>query len=246
MSKVKSSRHNFTALAVVLSLLTMAQSVTMSHATANPPVQRSTSAAVSFDNEVRVFDRFVDDWANIFKQQGVLSKKGVIKSAEFDAFKSSSEGLRNRCSEFQTAIRDFVQKLKDADRWNGLDDELLAKTNNQKLRSSFRDTGGPKRLLAEASSNFCSGAASEITGPIESLRRKLSAQVRDLSFDQGMVRVSYVPQPPEFGKGFRCLGSIIRVYGRMAIGDKNYEQSQAYKNWDCFCFDECSTGGAAT
>jgi len=195
---------------------------------------------------VRVLDRFVDDWANVFKQQVVLNKKGAITSGEFDAFKSSSERLKNRCSEFQTAIRDFVQKLKDADRWNGLDDELLAKTNNQRLRSSFSDTGGPKRLLAEASSNFCGGAASEITGPIESLRRKLSAQVRDLSFDQGMVRVSYAPEPPMFQKGFRCLGSIIRVYGRMVIGDKNYEQSQAFKNWDCFCFDECSSGAAAT
>lgn len=241
MRKVKSSRHNLTALAVVLSLLTMAQNVTMSQATASPSVQRSTSNVVNLDNEVRVLDRFVDDWANIFKQHGVLNKRAAITSGEFDAFKSSSEGLRNRCSEFQTAIRDLVQKLKDADRWNALDDELLAKTNNQKLISSFRETGGPKRLLAEASSSFCSGTTSEITGPVESLRRKLSAQVRDSSFDQGLVRVSYAPEPPVFQKAFRCLGSIARVYGRMIIGDKNYENSQAYKNWDCFCFDTCSS-----
>lgn len=142
MRKVKPNRRNLTTLAVVLSLLTMIQSVTMSHATANPSVQRNTSTVVSLDNEVRVLDGFGDDWAKVFRQQGELSKKGSITRAEFDAFNSSSERLRNRCSEFQTAVRNIVQKLKDADRWNGLDDELLAKINDQKLKSIFSDTGG--------------------------------------------------------------------------------------------------------
>ena len=87
MRKAKFNRY-LTGLAVVLSL-TMIQSVTLSYATTKPPVQRSSSTVVSFDKEVRVLEGFMDDWASVFKQQGVLSKRAAITSPEFDTFKSS-------------------------------------------------------------------------------------------------------------------------------------------------------------
>src|SRR6185436_11767425 len=112
---------------------------------------------VRLDSELRVLDSFLDDWLKVYKQNRVLSRKAAVSRTEFDAFKSSSEDIKSRCFDFQRAIRDVVKKLKDADRWNGLDDEVVAKTgDDQKLRSELRDSGGLKHLLEDASSTFCS------------------------------------------------------------------------------------------
>jgi hypothetical protein len=193
-------------------------------------------------------DSFLDDWVKVYKQQTVLSRKASVSHTEFDSFKSSSENIKSRCSDFQRALRDVIKKLKDADRWNGLDDEVLAKTaDDQKLRSELRDSGGLKRLLEDASSTFCSQAEAEITSPIESLRPKLSSQVQDSFVDPGapdyrlrMVRANYNPTPFMFTKGVRCIGATIRVAVHLVFTGTSGPAGGAHGNRECFCFDNCS------
>jgi len=214
----------------------------MARAKTDPPPQRTAVPNINLDGELRVLDGFTDDWLKLHKQQIVLSKKASISNNEFSTFKSSSEGLKNRCSQFQTAIRDVSKKLKESGQWNSLDDDLLARTSNEKFKSAVRENGGAKRILEDASSQFCSQAEREITEPIDRLRPKLSAQVQDLFLDQRTQtpKISHHAPVPVFKYALRCTGSIIRILGRMVVGKDQFE-GQAYKNWECFCLEECGT-----
>lgn len=246
MKKAELNWRKSTALCAVLAL-TFIQSLSMTRATTSPPPLNTASTDAGFNSELRTLDSFYDDWLKLYQQHKVLSKKATVTSSEFNAFKSSSEGLKSRCSDFQQAIRDIINKLKEAGRWNGLDDEVLAKTTDQGLKSDLREAGGLKKLLEAAASQFCSQAEDEITNPIESLRQKLSAQVQDLFFDQAaqdyrlrMVRVSYDPATPMVTKPVRCLGATIRVAVHLVVATHS---GPANSNRHCFCFDDC---GAAT
>lgn len=244
MNKAKINWRKLTALCAVLAL-TLIQGVSMSRAS-SPPL-KTTSTDVKFNSELRTLDSFFDDWLKLYQQHSVLSKRASVTSTEFNAFKSSSEGLKNRCSDFQQAIRDVIKKLKDAGRWNGLDDEVLAKTNDQRLKSDLREAGGLKKLLEAAASQFCSQAENEITNPIESLRPKLSAQVQDLFFEQEaqdyklrMVRVAYDPATPMEVRTYRCIGATIRLAVRLVVTGGT--AGSALGNRNCFCFDNCPAG----
>jgi hypothetical protein len=244
MNKARLNWRKLTALGAVLAL-TLIQSVSMSRATTISPPLKTTSTDVKLDSELRVLDSFFDDWLKVYKQHGVLSKKASVTSTEFNAFKSSSEGLKNRCSQLEGAIRDIIKKLKEAGRWEGLDDEVLAKANDEKLKSDLREGGGLKHLLEDAASQYCSQAENEITGPVESLRPRVSAQVQDLFFEQAaqdyklrMVRVAYDPATPMVTKPVRCLGATIRVAVHMVVATHT---GPAGSNRQCFCFDRCGS-----
>lgn len=232
--------YRFAGLLVVMVLI-MVQSVGIARVRTSQPSQRTTN--INLDSEFRALDGFLDDWLKFHKQQLALTRKSSINNTEFNTLKSSSEGLRNRCSEFQTAVRDLVRKLKEAGRWNSLDEEILAKSDNERFKSGLREGGGPKRILEDASSQFCNQAKNEITEPVERLRPKLSAQTQQLRFPTSalsFVGASYQPPAPAFKYAFRCTGSIIRILARMAVGKDQFE-GQAYKNWECFCMEECGT-----
>jgi hypothetical protein len=228
--------------------------MSITQATTSPSPLNTAPPELKLTSELRTLDSFLDDWLKVYTQHRVLSKKASLSRAEFDALKSSSDGIKNRCSDFQQAIRSIVKKLKEADRWNALDDEVLAKTNDdQKLRSELRDGGGLKHLLDDASSQFCSQAEDEITGPVETLRPRLGAQVHDLFLDQGvqdyglrMVRASYNPDPPMFTKFARCVGATIRVAVHLVATGTSGGAGGSYGvgNKECFCYDHCS--GAPT
>jgi hypothetical protein len=240
------SRKKIMVATLVVALASAAfQSVTIRRATTNPPPQRVALPNINLDSEIRVLDGFVDDWLKVHKQQIALSKKSSITNNEFTVFKSSSEGLQNRCSEFQTAIRNTIKKLKDANRWDGLDDDVTSRLSNERLKTILRDGGGARRLLEDASSQFCSQAQREITDPIETLRPKLSARAQDPPFELRFVLASYQPPTPKFGDAQRCTGSMIRLVARMIVG-KSIIEGQASKNFDCFCLNECGSAGAAT
>ena len=246
--KAQLNWRRLTALAAVITF-TLVQSVSMSHATSNSTALNYGPSDVKLDAELRVFDSFLDDWLKVYQQHRVLSKKSSVGRAEFDAFKASSENVKNRCSDFQQAIGDVIKKLKEADRWNGLDAEAVAKSaDDSRLAADLRDGGGLKHLLENASSQFCSQAEPEITSPIESLRPKLTSQLRGLSLDQTandynfrMVNASYEPAPVMFTKGARCIGATIRVAVSLVFTGKSGGAGGAHGRRECFCFDDCGT-----
>ncbi|HEY0349241.1 MAG TPA: hypothetical protein VGC60_13910 [Pyrinomonadaceae bacterium] len=247
MSKGKFNWRKLTALVAVL-VLTLIQSVSMSRARTSALPVNITSTELKLDSELRTFDSFFDDWLKVFQQHRVLSKKASVTSTEFNAFKTNSEGIKNRCSQLEGAIRDTIRKLKAADRWDGLDEEALAKADDEGLKSELREGGGLKHLLENAASQYCSQATDEIIGPIESLRPRVSAQGQDLFFEQGtrdyglrMVRVSYNPAPPMFTHTLRCIGATIRVAVHLVATGHS---GPARGNKECFCYDSC--GAAAT
>src|ERR1043166_3695745 len=245
MNKRKLNWRNLTAVCAVLTI-TLVQSVKMSRATTSPSALNTTATDVKLDSELRTLDSFFDDWLKVSQQHRVLSKRAQVTSVEFNAFKSSSEGIKNRCSQFEGAVRDIIRKLKAADRWDGLDDEVLGKTNDERLKSDLRESGGLKRLLEGAASSYCSQAESEITGPVETLRTKVAAlgQPRDFgqpAQDYRMVQASYEPAAPVFTHTLRCLGATIRVAAHLvgstiAHGNLGQTPSGASSNRQCFSF----------
>ena len=238
MRRIRFNRQLLIALFAALALTNIPNVVLTSASTREVP-QRPGVANLNLDSEIRVFDGFVEDWVKLHKQQIALSKKSSITNSEFTLFKSSSEGLKNRCSAFQTAIQTTIKKLKDANRWDGFDDDVLSRADNERGKTILRDGGGAKRLFEEASSQFCSQAQREITDPIETLRPKL-AQVQESPFELRFVLASYQPPTPKFGDAQRCTGSMIRLAARWIVG-KSIIEGQASKNFDCFCLHECGT-----
>src|SRR5882724_3800125 len=110
MSKVRLNWRKLTAVSAVLTL-TLVQGVRMSRATPSAPAF-NPATEVKLDGELRTLDAFFDDWLKVSQQHRVLSKKALVTSSEFSAFKSSSDGIKNRCSQFEGAVRDMIRKLK--------------------------------------------------------------------------------------------------------------------------------------
>src|SRR5438128_10603927 len=109
MIKGKFNLRKLTALAAVLTL-TVIQSVSMYREATSAPLPNTPATELKLDSELRTLDTFFDEWLNVYKRNLVLSKKGSVSSIEFNDFKSSSDGIKNRCSQFEGALRDTIRK----------------------------------------------------------------------------------------------------------------------------------------
>jgi len=248
MRKVRFNCYKVTALAVVFAFA-LIQNVSVSPATIKP----LNVTDVKIDSELRALDGFLDDWLKVFIQQRQFSQRNSLTNSEFDAIKANADGVKSRCSQFEGAIREIIKKLKAAGRWEGLDDEVLAKTTDEKLKADLREDGGLRHLLESAASQYCSRAGDEITGPIEGLRPKLKAQAQDLLFDRAgpnsgfrVVRASYNATTPMFVKPLRCIGATIRVAVHLVATGTTGPAGGNRGNRECFCLDRCPSGAAAT
>jgi hypothetical protein len=217
MIKSGFSYLKWTAIVAVVAL-TIIAGVRPSTATKQPPATAVSGADLA--NEERALAKYFDDLVTYNHQTAQLSAKANLVSADIDPLQRRSDDLKGRLSGLQNVIREIVVKLKKADEWNDLD----ASTIDRNFRSfsqqiSFKD-------LLEESSNGLSSHGSEISFPLDNLRKKLTSRYDGA--DVQFVRAAYVtPAPVKFYSLGCTIGGIrwklINKLGGVAT-DKTADQ----------------------
>ncbi|HEX6188314.1 MAG TPA: hypothetical protein VFZ40_09550, partial [Pyrinomonadaceae bacterium] len=206
-SRAKLSRRTFVALCS-LAVTVFAQL---------GPSSTAAAPKAEIANEARTLDKFVDDLFKLDRKTGELSKRASLNQAEFDSLKGSADDLKRRLAEVQNALRGVITKLKAAGEWDDIDSRVAGTISDASLRARFRQTSF-KRELEELAANVAN-QSSEISDPVELLRRKVSARSRDSVFPSAGYALAwqaepaaYHPEPAMFTSGLRCSLSKMR-YG---------------------------------
>jgi len=195
--------------------LSMAAVIVAAASTVIPSMRVSTAkarpAVVEADlrNEQRIIATYLDDLFALDKEAGALGKRARLVSADLDPVERRSHDLKARLSEVQSAIREIVRKLKAANEWDDLDENIAARLTDARDKSFFQQNG-LKKLLEDAANNLASHG-SEIDAPIEGLRKKLSSRTLLPYADVQMVRASYEAPVPFFGTGMKCLMANLQL-----------------------------------
>jgi len=218
MIKSGSSYLRWTAVVAVLALTVIA-GVRPSTATKQPPVSGADLA-----NEERALAKYFDDLVVYNHQTAQLSAKAKLVSADIDPLQRQSDDLKARLSGVQNTIREIVAKLKKANEWNDFDTSAAAGADPN-FRSVFQQTSF--KGLLEESSNGLSSHGSEISLPLDTLRKKLASRYGD-SANVQFVRAGYVtPAPMRFISLGCTIGGIrwklINKLGGVAT-DKTADQ----------------------
>lgn len=199
-------------------------------ATAEPP-------KAELVEDVRVLETFGDDLLQLDKRSGELSKKASLTRAEFESLQNSAEALKRRLSAVQNALRSIIRKLKAAGEWEDLDSRVAETITDGSLRARFRQTSF-KRDLEELAENVAN-KGNEISDPVETFRRKVSAQSRNSAYPSASALAwqaapaTYHPEPAIFTSGgLRCSLSKLR-YGVVKL--TGVATARAHEAYHCAC-----------
>ena len=241
MRKARFSYWKLTALCLVLAIA-LAQGVSVSSAT------NSLSPIAAFDepnlsSEARTIDAFNDDLSNYNKRGVELSKKSTVLNEEFNALERTGNDLKRRVSQLKDATQSIISKLKAAGRWDGLNEELLAKLD-AKDRAFVQKHGGLRRILEDAVNQLDSQAADEIVAPLNNLRPKVAAQNKEFQFNEPqaeswrMVAANYsapVAVSPADRRSARCVGATLRWATSIIARGPGTHTSSLSSNMHCQC-----------
>jgi hypothetical protein len=217
MTKPKSSYCKLAAMCAVMAIV-LAQSAGSLTATASPGDDPFKN--VNLQAEARTVDGYLLDFDSFDKDLVVLRRKTSLTQQDFNRLRDRAEDLKRRWPQVQQAVTSAITKWKAAGVWERLDDLLLPRIADARVRSSIKSNGGLKRAFEDA---LRISAESDPSLQIErNFRSKVTAQVQDLRFERGLsalgfsaVPVAYNPAAPKFGDGLLCLGATIR-YGRVS------------------------------
>ena len=214
MNKPRFSYLRVTAAMAILAV-TSIPAIRQSTAKAHPPEVTLVDTDVS--NEARIIAKYGDDLSAYHKEAQALGKRARLVSNDLNEVQNRSEDLKRRLSEVQNAIRETVRKLKASGEWNNLDTDILARITDSRDKAYFQQNSF-KKILEDAG-NGLSDYQSEISEPVENLRRKVATRML-LSDGALIVNAAYVPPAP-FGKSpLQCLiknvqvGLVWRVNGK--------------------------------
>lgn len=216
MKRVRFGYLKLSALVAILA--TTLIPVTHPSAAKTQPTHPSLAVTVTdLAPEERVIGKYFDDLVLFDKQSVELGKRARFGSADLDPLQRKSDDLKGRLSGVQNAIREIVKKLKAANEWENLDS--LVVISDARERSIFKETSF-KKLLEDSSNNLTSNA-SEISTPLENLRKRLTSR-----YDEGaevqFVRAAYretsaAPTPVAF-YSVRCSLGQVRLKVIRKIG----------------------------
>jgi hypothetical protein len=203
---------------------------------AQPP-----AAEADLRNEHRLITRYLEDLSAYDKQTAELGKRGRLVAADLEPVESRSRDLKARLSGVQNAIREIVKKLKASDEWADLDQNLVSRITNARDKSFFQQNSFKKFL--EDGSNDLVSHDTEITAPLDSLRKKLS---RRTSFDgeAQFVNAAYIAPTPFFGAFGKCLMANIQLGLTWRLGGQESQKNQNQRL--CYCDPSPTTCAAAT
>ena len=237
MSNVRLNHYRkLTVICAVVATI-LVQSLNASLAAPSLPLTGAVAEA-DIRAESRTLDTFVNDFASLDKQIAALNKKSSVTRAEFNALQSKADDLKRRLAEVQNALREMIKKLKAAGQWEGLDAAVLAKISDPKFQDFVRREGF-KKTLEEVAAQLQS-AATEISGPLDVLRNKVSARGSDSILKPGLsafafhaVRVAYTPAPALVFASFKCRLANLRFGVTGAILGSPSEKS--INALSCYC-----------
>lgn len=146
---------------------------------------RSFNSGSAFDepdlsNESRTIDSFSDDFVTYNKRGVELSKRSAVTRQEFDSIETLGNDLKGRVSQLRSAVQSIIGKLKSAKKWDGLDEEILAKVTAADDRAFLQRNGGLRRIFENAVTELNSESANEIVAPLGRLRPKVAMQNHEL------------------------------------------------------------------
>jgi hypothetical protein len=141
-----------------------------------------------------------------------LSIRAQLHASDIDPLQRKSDDLRQRLSDVQGIIGQIIRKLKAASAWEDLDQKVLARVTDPRQRALFQPNG-LKAALEEAAASLGTHA-SEISTPLDNLRRKLTSQSLVGDRSASVVLAGYRPSSPSpliSPSRLRCLGGKIRI-----------------------------------
>ena len=141
---------------------------------ARPSMVTAVSASVDINAEVRTVDAFADGLGKLEKRRSELAGKVSVTTDEFVSLGRLADDLKGRVPAVQSALLEIVRKLKADGQWNALNETLLAKVQDAKVRSFFQRLGF-KQTLEQSASRLLDNAT-DIHSPIEALRGKVKAE----------------------------------------------------------------------
>jgi hypothetical protein len=218
------NKFGYVKLAAVAAVLAIAFFGLMRPSTAEIGSPAALGADVA--NEARLVSRYADELITYETQSEALGKRSALVSTDLEPLQRKSDDLKLRLSDVQNAVRDVVRKLKAANEWDDADSRLAAKITDARLRSFLQETSF-KQDLEEAAGGL-GNRASEISSPLDNLRKKLAS--RYSGGDVQFVRVA-ATAPPVFGK--YSLGCHIGRLGLRivnAVGTASKEQNNRVFN----------------
>jgi hypothetical protein len=212
MCKERFSYRKVATLGAVMAMV-LVQSGGSSGAMRSPLVTVSYSD-VDLRSEADALDAYVKDLNSFDRKCAELGKKAFLTREEFDSAQRTADDLKRRLARIQNLLRDTVRKLKEAKRWDGFDEAVLATIKDAKAQARFRQNSF-KQTLEDATSRLTNDA-DEISSPLDGLRGKVGARLQDHFSQKGSpvlawreVRVAYAPTLATFG--LRCRLAVLRV-----------------------------------
>ncbi len=216
-------------LMVVIAVMAIALIPSMGNSTAKnhgwPMVITVPDADLA--SEARVIAKFADDLAAYDKQSVELGRRARIVNADLEPLQSKSDDLKGRLSEVQNSVREIVRKLKAANEWDDLNTPP-ARITDRGLRSIYQESSF-KQLLEE-SSNGLTGHASEISAPLENLRKRLTSRYDTLG-DVQFVRARYEAPAPFGFVSLRCSINTLKVKIAIKLPSVNPSSQLARETW---------------
>lgn len=191
-------------------------------------------------NEQRIIARYADDLVAYDKQTEALGKRARLVSSDLDEVQNRSDDLKRRLSEVQNAVREIVRKLKAANEFDDLDTNLVARITEARDKSYFQQNSF-KKLLEDAANGLAS-YGSDISTPVDGLRRKVASRTFSPDGETVIVRAHHAAAP--FGKnGLQCMLSNIQVGIVWRMGgaeDKNHQNTRI-----CACYGGATCSNSA-
>jgi hypothetical protein len=182
--------------------------------------RRSAAATTSVDDlnlraETQVVESFFNDFVAYNKECAQLSKKANLLRTEVDGVERKAQGLQQRLSNVQNAARALITKLKAANRWDKLNEAILANASDPRHKAFFQNINF-KAEIEEVAATFGSRGR-DISLPVDNLRRKVAALSGDAKVL--MVRAALSPVPVA-NTSLGCAAGKLMIGAYHAAGSK--------------------------
>jgi hypothetical protein len=196
-----------------------------------------TVTGADLSNEQRIIAKYAAELVAYDKQTQALGKRARLVSSDLDEVQNRSEDLKRRLAEVQTAVREIVRKLKAANEFDDLDTNIVSRITDARDKTFFQQNSFKK--LLEDSSNGLTGYGSDISTPLDNLRRKVAS--RTISPDsEGQIVRAHHAAAPLFRNGLQCALSNIQVGIVWRMGGTEDRAHQNTRICACYGGATCS------
>src|SRR5262245_23192587 len=179
------------------------------------PQSASNTEEVNLRAETQVTESLSTDLIAYRKECAQLSKKQNLLSTEVDGVGRKADALQSRLSNVQNAARTLISKLKAANKWDTLNETVLA--NADPRHRSFLQNIDFKTEIEEAAATLGS-RGKELNLPVENLRKKVATSSGDPR--SLMVAAAYSPAVPTTNSPLACAAGKLVMGAFHAAGVK--------------------------